>query len=221
VAASVNQLGGLPWPHLKEDLKFFRITTTGMEPATSGLRNAVIKGRKTWFSLREERRPLVTRKNIVITCNGASMYGFYTVVFFCGGAHMSSVGGVWFVRMRHSCSKGPDTVTASSLADALDIAGNDKLIKDTFVIGGGYRSGVPSVSETDFPHTGPSFNWIDSGVPEGSDACVRFFVGGLVVGSGPRLLNLRTSTSALQLPTLPFPSLQSNLRASEHNVTEN
>lgn len=50
--------GGVPWPHLSEDLKFFQAVTDGC---------SVIMGRKTWDSLPEKSKPLPGRFNIVIT----------------------------------------------------------------------------------------------------------------------------------------------------------
>lgn len=55
--------GGLPWPHLPSDLKFFTKLTTGRT------RNAVVMGRKTWESLPPAHRPLKKRLNIVLSCN--------------------------------------------------------------------------------------------------------------------------------------------------------
>lgn len=52
--------GGLPWPHMKADMQFFKTQTMG---------HAVIMGRKTWESLPEKARPLPDRHNIVITRN--------------------------------------------------------------------------------------------------------------------------------------------------------
>jgi dihydrofolate reductase len=50
----------LPWPHLPEDMRFFRQTTLGCP---------VIMGRKSWDSLPPRFRPLPGRINIVVTRN--------------------------------------------------------------------------------------------------------------------------------------------------------
>lgn len=50
-----SQINSMPWPKIKEDMKFFRTLTTG---------NTVIMGRRTFDSI---RRPLPNRQNIVIT----------------------------------------------------------------------------------------------------------------------------------------------------------
>ena len=53
----IGKDGDIPW-HYPEDLKHFREKTTG---------NSVIMGRKTFFSLPENFRPLPDRKNIVLS----------------------------------------------------------------------------------------------------------------------------------------------------------
>lgn len=50
--------GVMPWGHIKEDMQFFRSTTTGY---------AVVMGRVTFESL--SSKPLPNRKNIVISSN--------------------------------------------------------------------------------------------------------------------------------------------------------
>ena len=54
---TIGKNGEIPW-HYPEDLKHFRKLTTG---------NSVIMGRKTYFSLPEDFRPLPDRENIVLT----------------------------------------------------------------------------------------------------------------------------------------------------------
>ena len=60
VAMAENRVIGrdntLPW-HLSEDLKYFRLTTTG---------HCIIMGRNTWESI---GRPLPNRRSIVVTSN--------------------------------------------------------------------------------------------------------------------------------------------------------
>jgi len=58
----ISKDGKIPWD-LKEDMRFFRKTTIG-----NG-NNAVIMGRKTYFSIPENHRPLKNRLNIVLTSN--------------------------------------------------------------------------------------------------------------------------------------------------------
>lgn len=53
---------------LKDDLAFFKqITTTNRCNVSKIKRNVVVMGRKTWFSISRERRPLRDRINIVLT----------------------------------------------------------------------------------------------------------------------------------------------------------
>lgn len=63
VACSANWVighnGTIPW-HIPEDLKLFKETTMG---------HCCIMGRTTWDSIPEKFRPLVGRKNIVLTSN--------------------------------------------------------------------------------------------------------------------------------------------------------
>ncbi|KAF6025085.1 DHFR [Bugula neritina] len=68
VVACCDQLGighggSLPW-QLKEDMQFFRKLTT---KCANGKQNAVIMGRKTYFSIPEKFRPLKNRVNIVLS----------------------------------------------------------------------------------------------------------------------------------------------------------
>jgi len=53
----IGKDGDMPW-HYPEDLKHFRKLTTGYP---------VVMGRKTYFSLPKDYRPLSKRKNIVLT----------------------------------------------------------------------------------------------------------------------------------------------------------
>lgn len=54
---AIGKNGEIPW-HYPEDLKHFKELTT---------ENSVIMGRKTYFSLPEDFRPLPDRENIVLT----------------------------------------------------------------------------------------------------------------------------------------------------------
>ena len=62
----ISKDGKIPWK-IKEDMDFFKKTTVG-----DG-NNAVIMGRKTFFSIPEKYRPLKNRLNIVLT-NNVSKY---------------------------------------------------------------------------------------------------------------------------------------------------
>lgn len=56
--------GQLPW-RLRGDMNFFKKTTT--QTNQEDKQNAVIMGRKTWFSIPEKFRPLANRVNIVLS----------------------------------------------------------------------------------------------------------------------------------------------------------
>lgn len=60
VIGTTNPLMPLPW-RLPKDMKFFKKTTTG-----NG-NNIVIMGRKTWDTIDEKYRPLLDRKNIILS----------------------------------------------------------------------------------------------------------------------------------------------------------
>ncbi len=63
-AGGIGKDNDLPWPRLKEDLRFLRrITITAPE----GERNAVIMGRLTWESVPSAVQPLPGRLNVVIS----------------------------------------------------------------------------------------------------------------------------------------------------------
>lgn len=57
----IGKNGELPWNPIKEDMKHFKDLTYGYP---------VIMGRKTYHSIPEKFRPLVGRKNIVLTKTG-------------------------------------------------------------------------------------------------------------------------------------------------------
>ncbi|XP_060586226.1 dihydrofolate reductase-like [Ruditapes philippinarum] len=56
--------GNLPW-RLKKDMEFFKKMTS--DTINPDKQNAVIMGRKTWFSIPEKFRPLKGRVNIVLS----------------------------------------------------------------------------------------------------------------------------------------------------------
>jgi len=63
-AGGIGKDSDLPWPRLREDLRFLRRITT---EAPEGERNAVIMGRKTWQSVPSKMQPLPGRLNVVIS----------------------------------------------------------------------------------------------------------------------------------------------------------
>ncbi|XP_064591770.1 dihydrofolate reductase isoform X1 [Zonotrichia leucophrys gambelii] len=61
----IGKDGRLPWPPLRNEYKYFqRMTSTAR---VEGKQNAVIMGKKTWFSIPEKNRPLKDRINIVLS----------------------------------------------------------------------------------------------------------------------------------------------------------
>ncbi|XP_053858521.1 dihydrofolate reductase isoform X1 [Vidua macroura] len=61
----IGKDGRLPWPPLRNEYKYFqRMTSTSR---VEGKQNAVIMGKKTWFSIPEKNRPLKDRINIVLS----------------------------------------------------------------------------------------------------------------------------------------------------------
>jgi dihydrofolate reductase len=71
VAVEKNQgigiRGSLPWPHLHQDMKFFKNKTTN---------NCIIMGRKTWESIGS--KPLLNRINVVCTRGNVSGADHYS-----------------------------------------------------------------------------------------------------------------------------------------------
>ena len=108
-ANTIGQGGALPWPRLKEDLRFLRDKTTTAQP---GVRNAVIMGRKTWDSMPAKFRPLPGRVNVVVTRDPAALAA-------------------------RGEADGRDVVAVRSLDDALTHASLRADVDRLFVIGGG------------------------------------------------------------------------------------
>jgi len=62
----IGKDGHLPW-HLPGDMAHFKRVTLAQNEKGSGMKNAVIMGRKTWESIPEKFRPLSERLNVVLT----------------------------------------------------------------------------------------------------------------------------------------------------------
>jgi dihydrofolate reductase len=63
-AGGIGKDNDLPWPRLREDLRFLRRTTS---EAPEGRRNAVVMGRRTWESVPGKAQPLRGRLNVVVS----------------------------------------------------------------------------------------------------------------------------------------------------------
>ncbi len=63
-AGGIGKDNALPWPRLKEDLRFLKRITCA---APEGKRNAVVMGRLTWESVPAAMQPLPGRLNVVIS----------------------------------------------------------------------------------------------------------------------------------------------------------
>uniref|UniRef100_A0A8D0G572 Dihydrofolate reductase n=1 Tax=Sphenodon punctatus TaxID=8508 RepID=A0A8D0G572_SPHPU len=61
----IGKNGDLPWPPLRNEFKYFQKMTT--TPTVEGKQNVLIMGKKTWFSIPENHRPLKGRINIVLS----------------------------------------------------------------------------------------------------------------------------------------------------------
>jgi thymidylate synthase len=60
----------LPWPYLKEDMSFFRRTTSQCK---EGTRNAIIVGYNTWVTLSATYKKVTSRLNIVVARGAADL----------------------------------------------------------------------------------------------------------------------------------------------------
>ncbi|XP_028852784.1 dihydrofolate reductase [Denticeps clupeoides] len=63
----IGKNGDLPWHPIRLSNEFKHFQKMTMTPATEGKKNAVIMGRKTWFSIPAQNRPLKNRINIVLS----------------------------------------------------------------------------------------------------------------------------------------------------------
>ena len=63
-ASGIGRDNDLPWPRLREDLRFLKRLT---QQAPEGRRNAVVMGRKTWESVPSKMQPLPGRLNVVLS----------------------------------------------------------------------------------------------------------------------------------------------------------
>lgn len=68
----IGNKGKLPW-RLKKEMAYFTEKTTATH--CIGKQNAVIMGRKTWFSIPEKFRPLSDRINVVLTTTQLDIKG--------------------------------------------------------------------------------------------------------------------------------------------------
>ncbi|OAA34548.1 Dihydrofolate reductase [Metarhizium rileyi] len=102
--------GAMPWTNLRKEMRYFARVTTRVAPqAPPGAVNAVIMGRKTWDSIPPRFRPLKNRLNIVISRQHSSA----------------------------PAEGAPETVRASSLEQAVELARTHPLVSRVFVMGGG------------------------------------------------------------------------------------
>eukprot|EP01130_Rhizamoeba_saxonica_P016823 TRINITY_DN784_c0_g1_i2.p1 TRINITY_DN784_c0_g1~~TRINITY_DN784_c0_g1_i2.p1 ORF type:complete len:195 (-),score=45.86 TRINITY_DN784_c0_g1_i2:61-645(-) len=137
--------GVMPWSSIKKDMAFFRnITSFSCENKM----NAVIMGRKTYFSIPEQYRPLDDRINIIITRN---------------------------VNLREEENIPEDVIIVHSLEEALILSNENHLIDKVWVIGGGtiYNQAVAYkdsslldavyITKIDFAYSGVDTYFIEEG----------------------------------------------------------
>ena len=62
----IGYKGGLPWPNIARDMRFFA-KTTKPNNIDGSIKTAVLMGRKTWDSLPPNAKPLKNRDNIIIS----------------------------------------------------------------------------------------------------------------------------------------------------------
>lgn len=66
-AGGIGKDHDLPWPRLREDLRFLRQITSQLPAGAEHPMNAVIMGRLTWESVPSKQQPLPGRKNVVLS----------------------------------------------------------------------------------------------------------------------------------------------------------
>ena len=90
--------GGLPWA-LRNDMAFFKSCTQGelYNPNANASLNTVIMGRATWESIPCQYRPLIGRKNIVLSRQNATQYQLPVVGAGCLSDALAMATGEIFV----------------------------------------------------------------------------------------------------------------------------
>ncbi|XP_078666418.1 dihydrofolate reductase-like [Branchiostoma floridae x Branchiostoma belcheri] len=157
VVAACNNMGigvdgKIPWT-LRGDLKFFSRLTSGTEE--EGKQNAVVMGRKTWFSIPDRFRPLPKRLNVVLSRNLTTPPE---------GAH----------HLAGSLEEAVKMLTESPVADSVDkvfIIGGNSVYKDALSHPCCHRVYLTRVykdftCDTFFPSMDDSFKLVsDPGIP--------------------------------------------------------
>ena len=90
--------GGLPWPKLARDLRFFaEMTRSPVFPYNS----AVVMGRKTWESIPENARPLPFRDNFIVSALHHNDNDIAGVTFIKNlseiHTHIANYEHIWFI----------------------------------------------------------------------------------------------------------------------------
>lgn len=143
--------GSLPWKSLPGDMAYFKkLTSTTRSGSSSGKKNAVIMGRKTWESIPAKFRPLAGRINVVLS-------------------KASEVSDIQAGVSDESAMK--DVIVSRSLEDAMDrLEGPEfcNVVETVFVIGGGqvYKAAMES----------PRLSAVHLTVVEGEIECDTFMV---------------------------------------------
>ncbi|XP_066510100.1 dihydrofolate reductase-like isoform X2 [Hoplias malabaricus] len=63
----IGKSGNLPWHPIRLSKEFRHFQKMTMTPTVEGRKNVVIMGRKTWFSIPPQNRPLKNRINVVLS----------------------------------------------------------------------------------------------------------------------------------------------------------
>lgn len=63
----IGRNGNLPWHPIRLSKEFKHFQKMTMTPTVEGKKNVVIMGRKTWFSIPAQNRPLKNRINVVLS----------------------------------------------------------------------------------------------------------------------------------------------------------